>query len=128
VTAPDPFGKRGPGIVGWSSQPSRAVSSRSEAPGPGREFAQDRLRAAYAEPGKMARFDRLQAYLPGESSAKPYAVTGAELGISEAAVKMEVQRLRRRFGELLKEEIAHTVAGESEIEEEIRYLIEVVSM
>ena len=88
---------------------------------------QDRLRATYAEPGKRARFDQLQGYLPGESCSKAYAETGAELGISEAAVKMEVQRLRRRFGELLKEEIAHTVANESEIEDEIRYLIEAVS-
>ena len=89
--------------------------------------AQDRLRAAYSQTDKMARFEKLQAYLPGESSSKPYAETATELGISEPAVKMEVQRMRKRFGELLKDEIAHTVVDESELEEEIRYLIEVVS-
>lgn len=89
--------------------------------------AQDRLRATYAERDRLDRFQKLENYLPGESSSKPYAETGVEMGLSEAAVKMEVQRMRKRFGELLRAEIAHTVADESEIEEEIRYLIEVVS-
>ena len=89
--------------------------------------AEDRLRAAYAADGKADRFAKLEVYLPGQSPNRSHAETGAGLGISEAAVKMEVQRMRQRFGEILKDEIAHTVADESEIEEEIRYLIEVVA-
>jgi DNA-directed RNA polymerase specialized sigma24 family protein len=89
--------------------------------------AQDQLRAVYTAEDKLERFDKLDGHLPGKTPPKSYADTGAELGISEAAVKMEVRRMRKRFGELLKAEIAHTVASEAEIEEEIRYLIEVVS-
>lgn len=89
-------------------------------------IAQNQLRTIYADQGKGERFEKFEAYLPGESPRQSYAETGAALGISESAVKMEVQRMRKRFGELLKEEIAHTVASEAEIEEEIRYLIEVV--
>lgn len=87
----------------------------------------DRLRSAYVDSGKLDRFEKLADFLPGEQPRRTYAEFGNELGISEAAVKMEVSRLRKRFGELLKEEISHTVADESEVDEEIRYLIEVVA-
>jgi hypothetical protein len=44
------------------------------------------------------------------------------LGMTEGAVKMAAHRLRRRYRELLRQEIAQTVAGPDQIEEEIRYL------
>jgi RNA polymerase sigma-70 factor (ECF subfamily) len=51
-----------------------------------------------------------------------YATTAARLGMSEGAVKVAAYRLRQRYRELLREEIAQTVANPEEIEEEIRYL------
>ena len=48
------------------------------------------------------------------------------LGISEGAVKVAIHRLRKRFRDLVKAEIAQTVADEKEAREELRYLIEVV--
>jgi RNA polymerase sigma-70 factor (ECF subfamily) len=75
------------------------------------------------EPEKRAEwFEELKGFLIGDPLAPPYAQVAARLGTSEAAVKMTVQRLRRRFAEVLREEIAHTVAGPEEIDDEIRSL------
>jgi RNA polymerase sigma-70 factor (ECF subfamily) len=49
------------------------------------------------------------------------------LGVSEPGVKSAVHRLRRTFRELIREEIAHTVATRSEIDEELRYLIRLMT-
>lgn len=80
----------------------------------------------YRESGKGALFERLKDYQPGAAS-ETYAQIGAELGMSEEAVKSAVHRLRRRHREILRAEIAHTVDRPEEIDEEIRYLIEVMS-
>ena len=66
------------------------------------------------------------ASLMGDPAAPRYADLGAELGMSENAVKTAVSRLRRRYRELLREEIAHTVSSPAEVEEEIRHLFVVV--
>jgi RNA polymerase sigma-70 factor (ECF subfamily) len=49
-----------------------------------------------------------------------------KLGVSEGAVKSAVHRLRQRYRQLLRDEIAHTVAGPAEVEEELRHLITVL--
>ena len=67
------------------------------------------------------------AALLGERPTETYAQLGARLGMSETAVKVTVHRLRQRYRELLREEIAHTVTRPDEIDEEMRYLFEVVS-
>jgi RNA polymerase sigma-70 factor (ECF subfamily) len=81
-----------------------------------------RLQTEMAAEGKAALFDALKDHLTG-SRDESYAATGARLGMSEGAVKMAVYRLRRRYRELLQEEIEHTVATPEEVEDEIRYLI-----
>ena len=68
--------------------------------------------------------DRLAAGVD-ELMARGFAAA-AELETSEAAVKMAVTRLRRRFGRLLREEIAQTVEDEAEIDDEVRHLLSVV--
>ena len=80
-----------------------------------------RLEAEMTAAGKAALFEAMKGHLAG-SREETYAVTAARLGMTEGAVKVAVHRLRRRYRELLQEEIAHTVAGPEEIEEEIRYL------
>jgi RNA polymerase sigma-70 factor (ECF subfamily) len=55
------------------------------------------------------------------------AEAAAQLGISEGAIKVAIHRLRKRFRDLVKAEIAQTVSSEQEVREELRYLIEVVS-
>lgn len=86
----------------------------------------DRLRQEAANAGKDKQFDRLKAFLTGEGPRLPYKKVGDELGMSEGAVKTAVHRLRRHFGQLLRDEITETLANPEEIDEEIRHLFSVV--
>jgi len=81
-----------------------------------------RLEAEFAGPGRKERFEQLQVFLLGEPKTISYAEAGKRIGIKEGAVKVAVLRLRQRFRELLRAEIASTVANEQEVEEEMRYL------
>lgn len=81
-----------------------------------------RLREEFIRSGKAADFERLQAYLSGRSEA-PYAQLAAELGSTEGALRVAVHRFRKRYRDLLKAEIAETVATPEETDEEIRYLM-----
>jgi RNA polymerase sigma factor (sigma-70 family) len=87
----------------------------------------DQLRDEAVASGKGAVFDQLQGCLLGEHRTETYAQLGARLGLSETAVKVTVHRLRQRYRELLREQIAHTVTRPEEIDDEMRYLFEVVS-
>jgi DNA-directed RNA polymerase specialized sigma24 family protein len=82
----------------------------------------ERLRAEYAGRGKGELFARLEDTLTGHRTDDTYGGIAHQLGLSEAAVKMQAMRLRRRFSELLREEIAHTVATPEDVEEELRFL------
>jgi RNA polymerase sigma-70 factor (ECF subfamily) len=77
------------------------------------------LRLELASAGKEKLFDRLKGALQGEGPEGSYAQIGAELGTSEQAVKVAVYRLRRRYRELLRAEIAQTVASPDEIDDEL---------
>lgn len=91
------------------------------------ERIQCRLREEFEREGKVDEFKELSPFLSGDGGGKPYREVAATLDTTEAAVKMGVLRLRRRFGKLLREEIAQTVQEEGEIEGEIRFLLSVVS-
>lgn len=71
---------------------------------------------------KTLHFERLKVYLTGDDPEHTYAETAAALGLTEGAVKVAVHRLRRRFRECLRQEIAHTVSSAEEIEDEIHHL------
>jgi RNA polymerase sigma-70 factor (ECF subfamily) len=77
--------------------------------------------------GKGKQFESLKFCLTGRRSALPYAELAEKMNVSQAALKVLVHRLRQRYRELLRQEVAHTVAGPDEAEEELRYLLEVVS-
>ena len=81
-----------------------------------------RLRKEYADSGRDDLFLALKDTLSGGRSEIPYRELGARLRLSEGAVKVAAHRLRRRYRELLREEIAHTVSRPEEIEEELRQL------
>ncbi len=81
-----------------------------------------RLRREYSGAGREDLFLNLKDTLSGGRAEIPYRDLGARLGMSEAAVKVAAHRLRRRYRELLREEIASTVAGPAEVEEELRHL------
>lgn len=86
-----------------------------------------RLRQEYVAGGKEPLFDRLKDLQPGEHGDFSYAELGAQLGMSEQAMKNAVHRFRRRHRELLREEIGATVGRPSEVEEEIQHLLAVVA-
>jgi RNA polymerase sigma-70 factor (ECF subfamily) len=82
------------------------------------------LKKEYAGAEKSELFAALQSYLSGDKGTVPYVEMAARLNLKEGALKMSVLRLRRRFGELLRNEIAHTVASAEEIDEEMLLEIE----
>ena len=81
-----------------------------------------RLESEFVEPSRKARFEQLQNFLLGDPKTLSYAQVGQRLGIREGAVKVAVLRLRQRFRELLRLEIASTVSTEEEIDEEMQHL------
>jgi RNA polymerase sigma-70 factor (ECF subfamily) len=87
----------------------------------------NRLEAEMTAAGKRTIFEELKIFLTGEKSARPYAQIAQTLQMTEATLKVTVHRLRQRYGELLRLEIAHTVADPKEIDEEIRHLIAALS-
>lgn len=80
------------------------------------------LRQEYVATGREALFESLHNCLAREESGLSYATIGARLHLTEAAVKMAVRRLRARYRDILRREIADTVAVAEDIEEELRHL------
>jgi RNA polymerase sigma factor (sigma-70 family) len=80
-----------------------------------------RLRAESERAGHGARFERLKGFLTGEGGGG-YAEAAAGLGLSEGAAKVAVHRLRRRYRELLRDEIARTLADPAAVDDELREL------
>jgi DNA-directed RNA polymerase specialized sigma24 family protein len=86
-----------------------------------------RLRAEYVAADRGELYDELKHFQPGEDAGRSYAEVAARLGLSEGAVKSAIYRLRQRHRDLLRDEIAQTVATPSDVDEEIRYLISMMS-
>jgi RNA polymerase sigma factor (sigma-70 family) len=85
------------------------------------------LREEFVFSGKVALFEEFKGCLTGDRDSLPYSEMGRKLGMSEGAVKVAVHRLRQRYRELLRAEIANTVAGPNEVDEELRYLFSVLA-
>ncbi len=83
----------------------------------------ERLGNRYAEQGKRELFENLKVFLTAPETAGLLAERAARLGMTEGALKVVVHRLRRRYRELLKEEIAETVAAPEEMTDELDYLM-----
>ena len=87
----------------------------------------NRLEAEYRARGRGRLYDRLSPLLLDRRGEHRHADLAIALGRTPDAVRQEVFRMRRRYRELLREEVAHTVLCAAEIEEEIRYLFSVLS-
>jgi len=85
-----------------------------------------RLRDESAATGGQEHFDALKVFMWGDQTAVSQVETAAKLGVTPNALGVSVHRLRRRYGELLREALARTVVGENEIDAELRHLIEVI--
>jgi RNA polymerase sigma-70 factor (ECF subfamily) len=81
-----------------------------------------RLRQENANEGKAALFDRLKPYLTVGRNEIPYAQAAVALGMAEGTVRVAVHRLRRRYREVLREEIGQTLSDPAQVEEEMRAL------
>lgn len=87
----------------------------------------DALAGEHQQRGKGDVYRGLQPFLTGEPTAADYERLGRELGMEPGAVKVALHRARRRFGELLRSEVAHTVERPEEVEEEIRHLLNAIA-
>jgi RNA polymerase sigma factor (sigma-70 family) len=87
------------------------------------ENAMRRLREEFVRAGKAAEFERLKVFLTADKASIGYADVARDLGVSEGAARVAVHRLRRRFREVFREEVAHTVAAAEDVEEELRHLL-----
>ncbi len=79
----------------------------------------DRLRTEFAEKGKQSFFDECRSFLTGGSGEAVYADVARRLQMSEGALRVAVHRLRERFRDLLRQEVAGTVASEQDVDDEL---------
>ncbi len=87
----------------------------------------NRLSAEFVRDGRAELFETLKPCLLGERTAQPYATLASKLAMTEGSVKVAVHRLRQRYRQLLRDEIAGTVAQPEEIEEEMRHLFAILA-
>jgi len=134
--------KRGGGreIVSWDAQLAEeryAVEAREDF-SPATRFEMEwvgavlegvlaALRREFSASSRLELFDALEPRLWGDDTSTPYARIGADLNMTVVAVRVTLHRLRQRFHELLRAEIAHTVETSAEVEEEIRYFRKVLA-
>lgn len=91
------------------------------------EQAVAKLRAEFIADGKATQFELLKITLTGEKRAETYARMAAKLETTEAALKMAVWRMHKRYGELLRAEITNTVTDPAEVEAELQALFKALS-
>lgn len=86
-----------------------------------------RLKAEMTEAGKEPQFQLLKVFLTTEGGAADYEATAQKLGVAPNSVPVLVHRLRQRYRELVRAELAQTVATPSDLDEEMRHLFAVLN-
>ena len=82
----------------------------------------DRLRDEFVQHERLDHFDRLKVFLLDRDD-RSYAALAREMGTSEGALKVAIHRLRKRYRDLFRQEIAETVSDPADVESELRYLV-----
>lgn len=115
-----------PGVADAASPSPDAVFDR--------EWALSVLERAFAvltseskQAGAVRQFETLKPWLTGDEAGRPQAEVARELGLNEGALRVAIHRLRRRFREVVKAEIAQTVNGPEDVAAELRHLIAALS-
>jgi len=85
-----------------------------------------RLKEEFSAQGNDERFEILKQFLTDDRGAMPYPEAAEKLGLTETGVRSSVFRLRRRYGEIVREEIAQTVSSPDEAEDELNHLLAVL--
>src|ERR1700691_2113137 len=86
----------------------------------------EKLRHEFVQHGRPEHFERLKVFLLGQSDT-PYAALAREINTSEGALKVAIHRLRKRYRDLFRQEIADTVADPAEVEAQPRFLAAVLT-
>lgn len=86
----------------------------------------NQLREGYERDGKLPLFEQLKSLQPGKHGERSYAEIGAQLGMTEQAIKNAAFAFRRRYSEMLRREIAETVSDPQELAEEVQHLMRVL--
>jgi RNA polymerase sigma-70 factor (ECF subfamily) len=86
------------------------------------------LEHEYLRGGKGEQFETLHPFLQGDRPDVRQADLATRLDLSVGAVKVAIHRLRRRYGELLRAVVAHTVNDPREVEEELRQLVRLLGL
>lgn len=86
-----------------------------------------KLKEEMSPPDKQVQFHELKKFLTANAAVGEYALAAQKLGVDAASVPVFVHRLRQRYRELVREEVAQTVTGPLELEEEMRYLFSVLN-
>jgi RNA polymerase sigma-70 factor (ECF subfamily) len=128
--------KRGQGVVHLSLDSSEVSALSSSDPSVlmfDREWALVILEHAlqaieheFQQSGKAAKFKLLRQFLPGSVNVPSYDDAAAELGVGLPALKSDIHRTRQRFKELVRQEIATTVSAPHEVDDELKYLQQVL--
>jgi RNA polymerase sigma factor (sigma-70 family) len=82
-----------------------------------------RLRTEFTTSGKQNEFDHIKECLTAERGSLDYSALAQRAGLSEGTLRVSIHRLRKRFREIFRQEVAHTVATSEEIEAEMRHLM-----
>src|SRR5262245_57512567 len=82
----------------------------------------NRLKEEAVAAGKASLFEQLRPFITDKSDSKDYPAIAARLGITEVAVRVAVHRLRQRYREILRTEVAQTLPNPSELASELQYL------
>jgi len=87
----------------------------------------ERMTQEAAATGRAETFAVLKTFLTGDKGELSYTQAATKLGMTEAAIKPAIHRLRLRYGEVFREEVAHTIADPEDLEQEIKHLLAVMS-
>lgn len=123
----------------WQTADTKLQVAATGEPSPDRAFDREwavvlleqviaRLRDENARDGRGQLFEQLKPFLTVGKSAIPYPQAAAATGLSESAVRVAVHLLRRRYRELLREEIAQTLADPTQVDDEMRALFSAFSV
>ena len=90
------------------------------------ESAERRLRADFARADNLETFVQLREFLPLGDNATPYTEVASKLSIAEGTLRLQIHRMRKRYGALIEEEIAQTVDDAGEVKAELDHLMTVI--
>ena len=88
--------------------------------------AETKLRADYAKADNLETFECLREFLPLGDNATPYPEAAKKLGVTEPTLRLLIHRMRKRYGKLVEQAIAHTVSDTDQIKAELAHLMSVM--